>query len=49
MVLDLVLTLAAGASVEPGQALVVDSAAGVLLPVVPAVGARPEEGELGSA
>jgi hypothetical protein len=49
LVLDLVLTLAAGANVEPGQALVVDAAARVLPPVVPAVGARPEEDELGSA
>ncbi len=47
--LNLVLTLAAGFSVEPSQALVVESAAGVLPPVVPAVGAGPDEGELGSA
>jgi hypothetical protein len=49
LVLDLELTLTAGARVEPRQTLIVESAAGVLPPVVPVVGARPEEGELGSA
>jgi len=49
LVLNLVLTLTAGASVESRQAFVVDSAARVLPPVVTAVGARPEEGDLRAA